>query len=224
MSRVFARAAFRTLYRVHILHADRVPASGGVLLVCNHESFLDPPAIACFIAPRPTSSMAREGLFRVPLLGWLIRALGAVPVKGDGTDAGTIRECIRRLQEGHALFVFPEGARTHDGDIAPFRRGTLLLLRRAGVPVLPVAVGGLFRAWPRTKRFPGRFGSPIGVNYGEPIPAESLADLPPDEALARLRAAVAALRAELEAVAGITPPAAAPRSASPSEGATRTDS
>lgn len=220
------RIAFRVLYRTSVLHADRIPAHGGVLLVPNHESYLDPPLVGCFIRSRRITFVARVGLFSFRPLGWLIGALDALPVSADASDTASIRLFVQRLEAGGAVLIFPEGARTEDGTLGEFKRGVLLLIRKAGVPVVPIAVAGCFDAWPRSRKLPGRFGSKLGVAYGTPIPPEELMKNGPDAALARLRAEIHALKSELlEATgAGITAAPAAPPPASQSEGATRTGS
>lgn len=220
------RTAFRVLYRTTVLHADRIPHQGGVLLVPNHESYLDPPLVGSFIRSRRITFVARVGLFTFRPLGWLISALDAIPVHGDANDTASIRLFIQRLEAGGAVLIFPEGARTEDGALGEFKRGVLLLIRKAGVPVVPIAVAGCFEAWPRSRSLPGGFGRPLGVAYGHPITPEELMKNGPDAALARLRAEIHTLKSELiEARAtGITAGPAEPRRASPSEGATRTGS
>ena len=142
-----------------------VPTEGGVLLLANHQSFLDPVLVAVKLN-RAVSFLARSTLWK-GAFGWLITSLNAFPVKQGRGDLGAMKQSIAVLQAGRALLVFPEGARTNDGEMAPLASGISLLIRRAKVPVVPVAIEGGFKAWPRSSKFfkPAK----IRVMFGEPI-------------------------------------------------------
>src|SRR3982751_3264621 len=121
---------------------EHVPLTGGVLLVSNHQSFLDPVLLGVRL-PRSLSYMAKSELFHVnPAFAWLIRSLGAFPVRQTGSAAGAIKEAVERLQTGHALNIYPEGGRTEDGEIARIEKGVALVIRKAKVPVVPAAIDG----------------------------------------------------------------------------------
>lgn len=188
---------FAVLFRVRVYHTGRVPASGPLLIVANHQSYLDPPLVGFGVLQRQIDYIARIGLFKVPGLNWLIEALNALPIKEDTGDAGAIKEVLRRLADGHAVLIFPEGSRTEDGQIHEFKRGAALLFRRADCPVVPVAIEGCFEAWPRGSRFPSIFGKRVAVKYGEVIPAAELKALGADGALALLRDRIDAMRLQL---------------------------
>jgi 1-acyl-sn-glycerol-3-phosphate acyltransferase len=160
---------------------EHVPRTGGVLLVANHQSFLDPILLGVRL-PRSLSYMARSELFEVnPVFTWLIRALGAFPVRQTGSAAGAIKEAVERLQEGRALTIYPEGSRTETGEIGPMEKGVALVIRKAKVPVIPVAIDGSFEAWRKgTTLFRPH---PIRLLYG---PAMDLADKRPDEIVATI--------------------------------------
>ena len=158
------------VYRVRYYGRENIPASGGVLVVSNHQSHLDPPlvGIGC---PRPMNFVARETLFRFAPFGWFIHSVGSIPIDRDGIGLGGIKESLKRLKRGQMVLIFPEGTRTHDGEIAPFRPGFTALAVRSGAAILPVAIDGAFQVWPRWRKFPGR--GRIRVRYGVPItPAE----------------------------------------------------
>jgi 1-acyl-sn-glycerol-3-phosphate acyltransferase len=140
--------------------------AGGVLLVSNHQSFYDPMLIGTAL-PRPVCYLARQSLFDVPGFGALIRLVGARPVRRGAVDAEAVRTVIRLLRGGEALLMFPEGTRTHDGELGRLSPGAAALAVRCGVPVLPVWVEGAFRSWPRTRRLPRR--APMAVAFGRPI-------------------------------------------------------
>ena len=158
------------LYGVRHWGRENIPTSGGVLVVSNHQSHFDPPlvGIGC---PRPMNYVARETLFRFPPFARLIHSVGAFPLDREGMGLAGIKESLRRLKRGEMVVIFPEGTRTGDGEIAPFRPGFTALAVRSGAAILPVAIEGAFQVWPRWRKFPGL--GHIEVRYGRPIlPAE----------------------------------------------------
>jgi 1-acyl-sn-glycerol-3-phosphate acyltransferase len=162
------RGAALTFYDLKTYGLENIPKRGGVLIVANHQSFLDPVMLGANIR-RPVSFLAKSELFSNPFFGRLLRRLNAFPVRQGEGDVGAVRETIKRLQEGHLLTMFPEGGRTLDGKIAPLEKGVGLIVRRAGpqVMVLPAAVCGAYEAWPRGVKWPktGR----VRVKYGTPM-------------------------------------------------------
>lgn len=154
-----------------------VPARGPVLLVSNHQSMLDPVLIgAC--NNRYLTFLARSTLFTVPVLGPLIRSLNAIPIdRTMGKDG--IQAVLDRLKAGAAVLMFPEGERTHTGEVQPLKPGVSLLIKRVSCPIVPVGIAGCFAAWNRFMKWP-RWSPPflqpgpstIGVAIGEPIPPE----------------------------------------------------
>ena len=195
--RTFTLALFKVLFGLKRRGMGRVPRQGALLLVCNHQSYLDPPAVGVSL-PRVMHPVARASLFDSPKFGWFIRMLNAIPIREDGQpDAAAIRLAIELLEQGRVVLVFPEGQRTNDGDIGEFKRGAGLLLRRSKCAVAPVAIVGAYRAWPRSRSKPKLFRR-IGVRIGEPIPHDELMEDGVDVALDRLRREVIALRNELQ--------------------------
>ncbi len=180
----------------------RVPKTGPVLVISNHESMWDPPLVGIAIA-RPASYMARKTLFINAWLSWIITNQGGFPVDLEGVGMDGIKETLKRLEAGEAVTIFPEGTRTRDGNMQDFLKGILLLVRKAKVPVLPVGLAGVYQAWPPERKFP-RF-SPLWMKanpatmcsyVGELIPYETLAAMKPDEMLKFLQVAVIAARTE----------------------------
>lgn len=104
--RLFCHLGFRYFLGGRALHCERVPVTGGVLLICNHQSFAD-PVLATVELPRECHFMARDSLFRGPLKK-LIESLNAFPVKRATADIGAIKETLRRLKQGGLITVFPE--------------------------------------------------------------------------------------------------------------------
>jgi 1-acyl-sn-glycerol-3-phosphate acyltransferase len=161
-----ALAIMRLLFRLEGRGTERLPATGPVLLVANHSSYLDPPLVGG-VAPRPLSFMAKAELFRVPLLGALIKRLNARPVRREGADAGALRTALRILHEGGVLLMFPEGTRGPEGTLREAKPGAAMLAVLSGASVVPVFIRGSGRAWPRGQHLPRP--AKVIVTFGEPL-------------------------------------------------------
>jgi len=164
------------VFRMRVRNAHFLPSEGGALILSNHQSNLDPMvvAVAC---RRRLNFLARKNLFESAGFGRLIESLDAIPIDRDGSGLSGLKETLRRLKRGEAVLIFPEGTRSSDGAVAPLKPGFCALARRAGVPLVPLAIDGAFAAWPRWRKFPRR--STIAVEFGPPLwPAEvtALAD------------------------------------------------
>jgi 1-acyl-sn-glycerol-3-phosphate acyltransferase len=183
------------LFRIRCRDRQYVPASGGALVLANHQSYLDPMlmGLAC---DRRLNFMARETLFRYAPFRWLIRSLDAIPLDRDGLGLSGLKETLRRVRAGEIVVIFPEGTRSHDGEIQPLKGGFAALARRARVPLVPVAIEGAFQCWPRTRPipFPGR----IDMQFGPPMHPDEIAKLDDRELMRevehRLRACLALAR------------------------------
>ena len=151
-----------------------VPAVGPLVVVSNHQSHFDPPLIGSGF-PWRLNYFARKSLFRSAAFGWLLTSFDAIAVDRETSPLSGIRETLRRLKRGEAVLMFPEGSRCWDGQIGPFMPGFALLAMRSRAAVLPAAIEGAFRAWPRWNRFP-RPGT-IHVHFGHPIPAEQVGSM-----------------------------------------------
>lgn len=152
--------------RLRVFGHDRLPASGGVLLVSNHQSHLDPVliGIAC---RRRLNFLARSSLFRIRFLALLLHSLDTIPIEREGSGLGGLKETLRRLRRDEMVLVFPEGTRTGDGEVAPLRGGFAMVAQRARVPIVPLALDGGFACWPRWQRFPA--AARVSIEFGEPI-------------------------------------------------------
>jgi 1-acyl-sn-glycerol-3-phosphate acyltransferase len=174
--RLIAYPLFRVLFSVEHYGTGNVPEAGPVILAGNHPSYLDPVLVGLGIR-RPIRFMAWDALFRVPLLGQLIRAGGAFPVdirKGKGESA--FREALKVLKAGEPLGIFPEGQRSEQAAMGELRTGVARLAIESGAPIVPVTIGGASRAWPKWRFLPK--SAHIIVRYQEPIrldPAEAAA-------------------------------------------------
>ncbi len=158
---------FRILFRGRVSGRRNVPMQGSLVVVANHGSHLDPPLLGHALG-RPVAFMAKEELFRVPLLGPLIRALAAYPVKRGASDREAIRTATARLNEGWATGVFLDGTRQADGRINQPMPGAALLAARSGSPLLPVAIINSHRALGTGQSMPRLV--PIQIRIGEPVP------------------------------------------------------
>lgn len=158
---------FRLLFRGRTAGNANVPMEGALVVVANHGSHLDPPLLGHALG-RPVAFMAKAELFKVPLLGPIIRACGAYPVARGASDREAIRTATDRLEEGWATGVFIDGTRQADGRVNHPQPGAALLAARAGVPLLPVAIINSHRALG-----PGGAGLrlvPVHIRIGTPIP------------------------------------------------------
>lgn len=187
----------RVFYRVRHSGVEHVARKGPLLIIANHQSFLDPPLVGGLLWFRHTDFIARAGLFKFKPFGWLIGALNSIPVSGDGNDTAAMKEALRRLALGRCVILFPEGSRSPDGAMRPFKRGIALLVKRAKCPVVPAAIEGVHDAWPRDRATPYLFGKRIAVKYAEPIEHADLMKDGADAALRRLEVQIDAMRLEL---------------------------
>lgn len=187
------------LFRYRKRGGNSLPRDGAVLVVANHQSYLDPPLVGCAMPHRQFDFLARAGLFDVKWLRPIITGLHSVPIKEGGGDPASIKEIIRRLELGRVVLVFPEGTRTMTGEMNEFKRGVALILRKSKCPVLPVGVAGAYDAWPRGGK-PRFFRRPVAVQVGTPIGHDELMKDGTDAALTRLHAEVSALVARAESM------------------------
>jgi 1-acyl-sn-glycerol-3-phosphate acyltransferase len=181
--RVAARAFAVLVYGLRVVGRENWPQDGGGLICANHQSMFDPPLVG-LTCERRMNYLARDTLFRVPILAPLIRFLDAIPIDREGMGLSGIKETLRRLKAGELVLIFPEGTRTRDGEMGLLKPGFISLARRGGVPLIPVGFDGAYQAWPRTARFP-RFGR-IAVVIGEPISPEQIAAASDEELLVEL--------------------------------------
>ncbi|MFA5865163.1 MAG: lysophospholipid acyltransferase family protein [Phycisphaerae bacterium] len=196
-------------FYVNVFHWGRaynrhfVPPSGSVLLVSNHQSFLDPVVVG-YCLNREVDYMARDTLFKNPVFGKIIRSVNAFPVKRGEADLTAIKETLRRLRDQRVMLLFPEGTRTPDGLIREFKPGFALLARKANAPIIPVVVDGAFEAWPRSSPVPHPF-IPINVIYGKPILPEEVKSRTPEEFVKMIHQIMIKMQNGLRLKAGKTP-------------------
>ena len=157
---------FRCLFRGSTHGLEHVPKDGPLVVASNHGSHLDPPLLGHALG-RPVAFMAKAELFAVPLLGSVIRACGAYPVRRGASDREAIRTATAKLDAGWATGVFLDGTRQANGRVNNPLPGAALLAARSGAPLLPVAIVNSHRAlgsgriWPRLVPLQLRVGAPI---------------------------------------------------------------
>jgi 1-acyl-sn-glycerol-3-phosphate acyltransferase len=188
----FSMAAMTLGFSLRMEGRQRIPRTGPVLLIANHQCWFD-PVVVSMAAPRRLYPLARKTLFANRVLGWLIGSLGATPVDQEGIAKEGLKTVLSELKAGRAVLIFPEGQRTWDGNLQPLKPGILLLIRRAPAPIVPVGIAGAFYAQPRWKRFPTLsplFLPPgkgtVAVAVGRPIDGAALAGMPREDVLAFL--------------------------------------
>lgn len=156
----------RAWFGLRVRGVEHVPPSGPALIVSNHQSILDPPLIGG-ATRRRIYFLAKAELFRIPLFGWLIRALHARPVRREGPDPRALRTAALLLKEGKALLIFPEGTRSLDGRLGEGKPGVGMLAITSGAPVVPAYVSGTLEALPKGAAWPRR--SRVSVSFGPAI-------------------------------------------------------
>jgi len=159
----FARKVVYTilkpLYRIEIIGVEHFPKDGGVLLCSNHISNLDPPVLG-ITAPRPVNFMAKEELFRVPILGKIVMNLNAFPVKRGMSDRQALRTGLEILNEGKVFGIFPEGTRSKDGKLGKGFSGVGFFALRTDAAVVPCAIIGPYKPFRKLKVV---YGAPINL-------------------------------------------------------------
>ena len=144
---------FRIVFLMSVKGRENVPKEGGLLLCSNHYSNWDPPAVAG-ASPRRLSIMAKEELFHNPVLGWVIRTLGAYPIRRGKGDAGAIMATLKLLGAGGTTLVFPEGTRVKDGGgDRKVNSGIIRIAIKARVPIVPAYTNGKYRIFGGLKVF-----------------------------------------------------------------------
>lgn len=157
--RVFMGAVFR----IRVEGIENIPREGAAIICSNHVSWWDPPLIAV-VATRKIHFMAKEELFRYPVLGYVLPRVRAFPVRRGTSDRSAIRRAVGVLESGGVLGLFPEGTRQAPGRLANFTNGAAYLAMKGGAPIVPAAVRGDYRPF-----------SEVCIRFGEPVRCEQVA-------------------------------------------------
>jgi 1-acyl-sn-glycerol-3-phosphate acyltransferase len=198
LMRFLAWILIHTIYRVRKEGLDNVPETGPCIVVCNHVSYVDAIVIAACVR-RPIRFVMDHRIFRTPFLNWLFRTMQAIPVASARDDARLKEQAFETaaaaLRAGEVVGIFPEGTLTPDGEIGPFRPGVERMVKDTPVPVVPMALRGLWGSFfsrsadgKAMRRWRGMF-SRIAIVAAPPVPAERVS-------LASLQAQVHAMRGD----------------------------
>jgi|CXWL01.1.fsa_nt_gi 1-acyl-sn-glycerol-3-phosphate acyltransferase len=153
-------------FPVRVQGRENIPPKGAFLLACNHVSYLDPMVMG-IVTGRRLSYMAKDDLFKRPVLGYILKSLGTFPVKRNSADKRAIRESLDRLKRGLPLLLFPEGTRHGSQGERKIEAGVGFLALKANVPVVPVFIQGSDQVLPPGAKFFRR--NKVFVRYGKPI-------------------------------------------------------
>jgi 1-acyl-sn-glycerol-3-phosphate acyltransferase len=159
--------------RLEVVGLENIPASGPFILVANHQSYLD-PIIVQVVCPRPLHTLAKSTQFTGKVMSWVLPRVNAIPTRRYRIEPQAVRVVLRRLAAGEGVGVYPEGERSWEAQLQPFRRGTVRLLLKAGAPIIPCGLSGSYDVWPRWSKTLKR--GRVRVEFGEPIQWEAMDD------------------------------------------------
>lgn len=153
--------------RVEVQGREHIPRKGPYILVANHQSILDPILVQSSVPRNDLHTLTKSTQFDGALFRWVMPRLNAIPVRRYRVDPQAVRVLLRHLDAGRGVGIYPEGERSWDGAIQPLRRGSVRVILKAGVPVVPCGVDGSFDVWPRWSR---RVRSaPVRIRFGPPL-------------------------------------------------------
>ena len=179
LMRFIAWLLIHTVHRVRGIHLGRIPEKGAAVLVCNHVSYMDAVVIMAF-SPRPIRFVMDHRIFEIPFLSWVFRTAKTIPIAPAKEDPWVMEKSFidiaRALHEGELVCIFPEGRLTHDGDVNEFKGGIMKIIERSPVPVIPMALRGLWGSFfsrekgnPFQRSFSRGLRSHLELNVGEPL-------------------------------------------------------
>jgi len=194
IARVWARVSlWITGSSLTVLGAERLGEHPVAVFACNHTSYMDTPVVFASL-PVQFRILAKKELWPIPFIGWYLNRSGQLPIDTANPRASmaSLGAAAKALRAGMPLFVFPEGARTPDGKLGSFLSGAAYLAIRAQVPVVPMAVSGVYELLPmHTHHF---YPSPLTLSVGEPISTAGMTLRQVDELNERVREAIDGLR------------------------------
>ena len=165
--RTVSKCIGRALVRAEVSGMAHIPRKGPFFLVSNHESILDPLLVqgSC---PRTVHFFAKSTQFSSSaFFGWFLPRVAAIPARRYRVDPQSVRIALRALEHGDGVGIYLEGERSWEGALQPFRRGSIRLILKAGVPVVPCCISGSYEAWPRWTR--SRWRGRVHIRFGEPL-------------------------------------------------------
>ena len=200
---IVSRALGVSMFGVRTRFVEPLPDCGGLIVLSSHQSHLDPLllGLAC---DRRLSSLARSSLYTFKPFGFIITALDAVPIDRNASAVAAMKTVIKRLEDGAAVIIFPEGTRTATGRLGEIKSGFALIAKKAKVPIVPVAIVGAWECWPKTRLLPrpGR----IRLEFGRVIRPEEIAALDDRTLVAECTARLTELDAQARTARAIAAP------------------
>ena len=195
--RFFTWVVTHTMYRVKHKNLHHLPEKGGALIICNHVSYMDALLLSA-VCPRLIRFVMEEDYTKLPPIRRFLKRAGVIPISATNRSSirNAFKEVERALHEGHIVCIFPEGKLTSDGEVAEFMRGMELIIKRSPVPVIPMALKGLWGSYfsrykgRACKGLPTRFWTKLEIEAGEPIS-------PKEASCETLRQSVSNLRGSL---------------------------
>ncbi|MBI3913091.1 MAG: 1-acyl-sn-glycerol-3-phosphate acyltransferase [Chloroflexi bacterium] len=169
-SNAFLRFVFSLILRVEVRGTQRVPRDGALIIAISHSSWLDPVLLGPYL-PRYIASMGKVEIFSWPILGGILRAYGAFPVRRGKADVSAFKVGLQILKQGYAMGIAPEGHRSESGKLQRGREGAIMLAIRSGAVILPVAVWGGKPLWKNLARFRK---TPMHLYVGAPVALEKM--------------------------------------------------
>lgn len=160
LSKAIVSFFYHILYRIRVEGLEHLPRDGGVIVCCNHFHAND-PLIMGVTTPRIVRYMAKQELFKIPVVGWVIRKWGAFPVRRGQADRASLKVSLEILESGGCFGIFPEGTRSKTGQLRKAEPGTAYLALKSGAPVVPVGINATYRLF-----------SPVRVRFGPPVDLE----------------------------------------------------
>lgn len=137
--------------RIEVIGANKIEKDESYIFMSNHLSFLDGPLLF-LVVPQPIRVILKKEIFRIPIIGWGMRQVDFVPVDRKGIKGGkkSIDKAVQLIKEkGYSFLIFPEGTRSLDGQIQPFRRGGFFLALNSRVPIVPISIQGTYELMPK---------------------------------------------------------------------------
>ena len=183
--------------RLEISGIENLAANPAAVYACNHTSYMDTPVVFSSL-PFQFRILAKKELWKVPFIGWYLNRSGQIPIDTANPRAtlSSLTFAAKALKAGMPLFVFPEGRRTKDGKLSPFQSGAAFLAIRAQLPIVPLALSGVYDLLPiHTHHY---FPCKLTLSIGKPIETEGMSLRDTDALTERVRQAIEALQAQVD--------------------------
>ena len=182
--------------KLEIRGREKIPAGRAVVFMANHQSMCDPPALMGILPP--VLVLLKKSLFKIPALGPSMRMRGFVPIEREHRERAmhAVEEAAARLRAGHSFLVYPEGTRSPDGHLLPFKRGAFLMAMRAQAPIVPISVSGAYKIMRKGEMslHPGT----VRITFHDPVPTEGYSGDARSVVMEKVRTAIISGLAEEE--------------------------